>query len=86
MGLCRFAPMLRYAIFSIERGEIILGFMDYEFSSYFGGGRRKLKLFNVNPPAQQKISLNKGDKIVVLANYHNAFQQGDGFQDNYSFL
>lgn len=72
--------------FFIERGEIILGFMDYEFSSYFGGGRRKLKLFNVNPPSQQKINLNKGDKIVVLANYHNAFQQGDGFKDNYTFL
>ena len=83
MPICTYAEIRN---FFIERGEIILGFMDYEFSSYFGGGRRKLKLFNVNPPAQQKISLNKGDKIVVLANYHNAFQQGDGFQDNYSFL
>lgn len=72
--------------FFIDRDEIILGIIDYEFSNLFKGGQRKIKEFHVNPSSDAAFNLNQGDKIIVLSNYHNAFHKGDDYWDEYSFI
>ena len=55
--------------FFLNNNETFLGYIDYEHSSFDGYGKRVMKNFFINPTGDNKIFLNKGDKIIVLANY-----------------
>lgn len=71
----------------IEKNEIFIGYIDYEYESFYKGGTRKIRNFYINPPSSDTAKLNRGDKIIVISNYHeSSFQGQSDWEDLFSLL
>ncbi len=73
--------------FFSEKNETFIGYIDYEYSSFYKGGTRRIRNFYINPNSSDIAKLNRGDKIIVISNYHeSAFQGQSDWEDLFSLL
>ena len=73
--------------FFSEKNETFIGYIDYEYSSFYKGGTRRIRNFYINPPSSDTAKLNRGDKIIVISNYHeSSFQGQSDWEDLFSLL
>ena len=73
--------------FFSEKNETFIGYIDYEYSSFYKGGTRRIRNFYINPKSSDIAKLNRGDKIIVISNYHeSAFQGQSDWEDLFSLL
>jgi hypothetical protein len=55
--------------------------------SFYKGGTRRIRNFYINPNSSDIAKLNRGDKIIVISNYHeSAFQGQSDWEDLFSLL
>ena len=73
--------------FFSEKNETFIGYIDYEYLSFYKGGTRRIRNFYINPNSSDIAKLNRGDKIIVISNYHeSAFQGQSDWEDLFSLL
>ena len=71
----------------MEKNETFIGYIDYEYESFYKGGTRRIRNFYINPPSSDTAKLNRGDKIIVISNYHeSSFQGQSDWEDLFSLL
>lgn len=69
------------------KNETFIGYIDYEYESFYKGGTRRIRNFYINPPSSDTAKLNRGDKIIVISNYHeSSFQGQSDWEDLFSLL
>ena len=69
------------------KSETFIGYIDYEYESFYKGGTRRIRNFYINPPSSDIAKLNRGDKIIVISNYHeSSFQGQSDWEDLFSLL
>ena len=71
----------------MEKNETFIGYIDYEYESFYKGGTRRIRNFYINPTSSDTAKLNRGDKIIVISNYHeSSFQGQSDWEDLFSLL
>jgi len=70
-----------------KKNETFIGYIDYEYESFYKGGTRKIRNFYINPANSKTADLNRGDKIIVISNYHeSSFQGQSDWEDLFSLI
>lgn len=70
-----------------KKNETFIGYIDYEYESFYKGGTRRIRNFYINPPSSDTAKLNRGDKIIVISNYHgSSFQGQSDWEDLFSLI
>jgi len=52
-----------------KQNQILLGYIDYDYSNYIDGGERKIKKIAINPNQNEVIKLGAGDRLITLSHY-----------------
>lgn len=50
-----------------KRDQILLGYIDYDYSTHINGGERKIRRIAINPNQNEKIKLNRGDRLITIS-------------------
>ena len=70
-----------------KKNETFIGYIDYEYESFYKGGTRRIRNFYINPSSSDNADLNRGDKIIVISNYHeSSFQGQSDWEDLFSLI
>jgi hypothetical protein len=51
-----------------DRNETLIGIIDYEFDK---NNNRKINNISINPNQKEEIILDKGDRLITIANFNN---------------
>ena len=52
-----------------KQNQILLGYIDYDYTNFIDGGERKIRKIGINPNQREVIKLNIGDRLITLSHY-----------------